>query len=291
MRRILKLLIAAAVLGAIGFLWLTIPKRVAPEDFAGIEGDATAGEAVFIAAGCSSCHAAPEAKDTRVLAGGQRFPSEFGTFVAPNISMHPEVGIGGWTLADFATALRHGTSPDGRHYFPAFPYTSFVRMTDEQIADLWAFMQTLPADATPNQPHEVSFPFSIRRGVGLWKLLNLSPGWVMQDAPTPQIERGRVLVEALGHCGECHTPRNALGGLRLDAWLSGAPNPSGKGRIPALTPGEFDWSAADIAYYLETGFTPDFDSAGGHMVAVIKNFSQLPAEDREAVAAYLKALP
>ncbi|KUJ77009.1 hypothetical protein AVO45_11040 [Ruegeria marisrubri] len=291
MRRLLKLLIAAAVLGAAGFFWLTIPVRVTPEDFAGVEGDETAGEAVFIAAGCSSCHSAPEAKDTRVLTGGQRFPSEFGTFVAPNISMHPEAGIGGWTLVDFATALRHGTSPDGQHYFPAFPYTSYVRMTDQQIADLWAFMRTLPADTSPSQPHEVSFPFSFRRGIGLWKLLNLSPGWVVQDAPTPQIERGRVLVEALGHCGECHTPRNAMGGLKLDAWLSGAPNPSGKGRIPALTPGEFDWSAADIAYYLETGFTPDFDSAGGHMVAVIKNFSQLPPEDREAVAAYLKALP
>ena len=94
MRRILKLLIAAAVLGAAGFFWLTIPTRDAPEDFAGVEGDETAGEAVFIAAGCSSCHSAPEAKDTRVLAGGQRFPSEFGTFVAPNISMHPEAGIG-----------------------------------------------------------------------------------------------------------------------------------------------------------------------------------------------------
>ncbi|TMV09690.1 c-type cytochrome [Ruegeria sediminis] len=291
MRRVALLLAVAAVLAAACFYWLTVPSRAAEDSFSGISGDAAAGEAVFVAAGCSSCHAAPKSQETLVLSGGQRFPSEFGTFIAPNISTHPEAGIGGWSLADFASALRHGTSPDGRHYYPAFPYTSYARMTDQQIADLWAYVQTLPADATPSQPHEVSFPFSVRRGLGLWKLLNLSPEWVMQDAPTPEIERGRVLVEALGHCGECHTPRDAFGGLDRSAWLSGAPNPTGEGKIPALTPGEFDWSAGDIAYYLETGFTPDFDSAGGHMVAVIKNFSQLPAADRQAVASYLQALP
>ena len=100
--------------------------------------------------------------------------------------------------------------------------------------------------------------------------------------------RGRYLVEALGHCGECHTPRNLLGGSQLGRWLSGAPNPTGKGNIPNITPGKLDWSEVDIAEYLSSGITPEFDTAGGHMVAVIENTSKLPASDRGAIAAYLK---
>lgn len=267
--------------------------RAIPEDsteLAALTPDPGNGEQVFIASGCASCHAATDAEgDAKlVLAGGHRLESDFGTFVAPNISPHPEHGIGNWTLADFASATRAGVSPEGRHYYPAFPYSSYARMTDQDIADLWAYMQTLPTDATPSAPHEIGFPFNIRRSIGVWKMLYLDDAWVVTDAPTPELERGRYLVEALAHCGECHTPRNALGGLDRTAWLTGAPNPSGRGRIPDLSPPEFDWSAADIAYYLETGFTPEFDSAGGTMADVVANFAQLPASDRAAVAAYIK---
>ncbi|MEO0866508.1 MAG: cytochrome c, partial [Pseudomonadota bacterium] len=213
------------------------------------------------------------------------------TFIAPNISPHPEAGIGAWSLEDFANALRHGTSPSGQHYYPAFPYSAYIRMTDTQIADLWAFWQSLPADPTPSAAHEVGFPFNIRLSVGGWKLLYLDPDWVMAGDLSPELTRGRELVEALGHCSECHTPRNALGGLDQSRWLAGAPNPTGRGTIPALTPDKLEWSATDIAYYLESGFTPDYDSVGGHMVAVVENFAKLTAEDRAAVAAYLKALP
>jgi mono/diheme cytochrome c family protein len=152
-------------------------------------------------------------------------------------------------------------------------------------------MQTLPASATPSQPHDLSFPFNIRRSVGLWKQLYLTEAWVIEDTAGQAETRGRYLVEALGHCGECHTPRDGLGGLDTSRWLAGAPNPVGSGRIPPLTPDQLEWSATDIAYYLETGFTPEFDSVGGHMVPVVQNFAQLPAEDRAAVASYLKALP
>ena len=292
MRRVATFLVLAVVVTAGIGLWLTRAQSVDPTRFADLSGDADAGETVFVAAGCASCHHAPEAEDDakRVLAGGQAFPSEFGTFYAPNISSDPDTGIGDWSVADLASALRHGTSPEGRHYYPAFPYTAYTRMTDGQIADLWAFLQTLPADATESRAHDVGFPFNIRRSLGGWKLLYLEDDWIM-PADTPQLERGRELVEALAHCGECHTPRDALGGLRREAWLTGAPNPTGDGTIPALTPDELDWSATDIAYYLQSGFTPDYDSAGGHMVAVIENFAQLSAEDRDAVAAYLKALP
>jgi mono/diheme cytochrome c family protein len=244
---------------------------------------------VFTASGCASCHYAPDSDDKLALTGGQAFPSDFGTFHAPNISPDPEHGIGGWTLAQFADAVTRGVSPEGAHYYPAFPYTAYVRMTDGDLADLWAYMQTLPPQAVPSKPHEVGFPFNIRRSVGGWKLLNLDDGWVL-DVP-PELERGRYLVEALAHCAECHTPRDALGGLDTARWMAGAPNPSGRGMIPPLTPDKLTWSATDIAYYLETGFTPDFDSVGGHMAAVVSNFGKLTAEDRAAVAAYVKALP
>lgn len=260
---------------------------------AGLSGDPAKGETVFIASGCASCHAAPNAEgDAKlVLAGGQRFASDFGTFIAPNISTDPEAGIGAWSLEDFASAVKKGVSPDGQHYYPAFPYTAYSLMRDQDVVDLWAYWQTLPADATPSKPHEVGFPFNIRRSVGVWKLLYVTDDWVMTEAATPEIERGRYLVEALAHCGECHTPRDALGGLDRSAWLAGAPNPTGRGTIPSLTPEDLTWGPIEIAYYLETGFTPEFDSAGGHMVAVVENFAKLPASDREAVAAYLKALP
>jgi mono/diheme cytochrome c family protein len=185
----------------------------------------------------------------------------------------------------------NGTSPEGSHYFPAFPYTTYARAELQDIADLQAFLLTLPPDATPSQVHEVGFPFSIRRALGGWKLMFFKRGWVLTGDLTPQVERGRYLVEALGHCGECHTPRNALGGLERARWLGGAPNPSGDGRIPNITSGRLTWSESDIAGYLKTGFTPEFDSAGGEMAEVVKNVSHLPDEDLAAIAAYLKAVP
>jgi mono/diheme cytochrome c family protein len=293
MRRILAVLLVLAVLGGAGAWVLSAPRPYAPATFAGLTGNPERGEAVFHAAGCASCHHAPGAtgEAKRVLAGGQRFATAFGTFVAPNISPHPTAGIGGWSVADLGNALLTGTSPDGRHYYPAFPYTAYTRMTLADIADLHAFLMTLPPDATPSEPHRLGLPFSIRRGIGLWKRLYLDPAPVVAGALTEAEERGRYLVEALGHCGECHTPRTALGGLDRSRWLAGAPNPSGEGRIPNITPAALAWSEAEIAAYLQTGFTPDFDVVGGHMAAVVENFARLTDADRAAVAAYLKRVP
>ncbi|MCB1366032.1 MAG: cytochrome c, partial [Rhodobacteraceae bacterium] len=214
----------------------------------------------------------------------------FGTFVAPNISPSDQ-GIGGWSSGDLANALIAGVGTGGQHLYPALPYTTYQRMSLQDVADLKAFMDTLPASDAASLPHELGFPFTIRRGLGLWKRLNMSPGWVLDAGGDAELERGRYLVEALGHCAECHTPRDLTGGLDRSRWMQGAPNPSGKGTIPALTPDKLKWSAADIAYYLETGFTPDYDSAGGEMVAVIANLAHLSKADREAIAAYVKALP
>lgn len=293
MRRLFRWIIALAILGAGAFWWLTRPADLDPAALAGVEGDATRGARVFHAGGCAACHTAPgaEGEARLVLAGGKSFASPFGTFHAPNISPSVTAGIGGWSVADLARAMTLGVSPAGEHYYPAFPYVSYAHAELQDIADLHAFLMTLPAADTPSQPHEVGFPFSFRRGLGLWKRLYAGKGWVMTAPETEQVARGRYLVEGLGHCGECHTPRDPLGGMQRDAWLAGAAVFGGKGRIPGIAPGKLDWSADDIAYYLETGFTPDYDSAGGEMAEVVSNISQLPAEDRQAIAAYLKALP
>lgn len=292
MRTFLVLILLALALAGAGYWWAR-PVTAPDPELAGMSGDAEAGERVFWASGCASCHAAPGAtgEDRLVLAGGVRLDTDFGTFVAPNVSPHPMAGIGGWTLEEFDAALRQGVSPDGRHYYPAFPYAAYAKMTTRDVADLWAFWQTLPLSQAESAPHEVGFPFSLHRGVAVWKALYMDRGWVLETPADTQVERGRYLVEALGHCAECHTPRTALGGLDTAQWMAGAPNPSGDGRIPNITPAVLDWSEADIAYYLETGFTPSFDSVGGSMVSVVRNLSNLPAADREAMAAYLKAIP
>lgn len=292
MRRFLSFAAALALVLATAFWWLTRPLPVPGGLTEGLQPDLARGEQVFRAAGCASCHVAPDADDDEqlVLSGGYRIESPFGTFLVPNISTSQQ-GIAGWSVEDLANALIAGVSPDGGHYYPSLPYASYVRMRTQDVVDLKAYLDTLPPSDTASLPHELGFPFSIRRGLGLWKRLNLDPAWVLADAGSPEIERGRYLVEALGHCGECHTPRDATGGLDRSRWLQGAPNPSGKGKIPGLTPDTLTWSARDIAYYLETGFDPDFDTAGGEMVKVIRNIAQLPPEDRSAIAAYIKSLP
>ncbi|RGP37663.1 cytochrome c [Pseudotabrizicola alkalilacus] len=293
MRRLFLFILAAAVVGAAAFWALTRPAPLPADTFAGLTGDVVRGEAVFHATGCASCHMAPGATGEAklVLAGGQAFPSDFGTFLAPNISPDPQQGIGGWSLMDLANALQRGVSPGGAHYYPALPYWSYARMQPQDVVDLYTFLQTLPPDATPSQPHQIGFPFSIRRLVGGWKLLNSDSDFVVQGDLTEAETRGRYIAEAMAHCGECHTPRNALGGLDTSRWLAGAPNPSGQGTIPNITPAKLTWSEGEIVEYLTSGFTPDYDSAGGHMVPVIENMAQLPESDRAAVAAYLKKVP
>jgi len=291
--RIFRWVVVLGLITAGGTWFVARPNPLAAADVAGLAGDAAKGEDVFWAAGCASCHMLAEARGDAqlVLAGGQRFPSPFGTFVAPNISQDATHGIGGWSLLDLANALKRGVSPQGQHYFPALPYAAYAKMDLQDIADLYAFLQTLPADPTPSQPHDLNFPFSSREAVGLWKLLYLSEDWAVAGNLTPTAARGRYIAEALAHCGECHTPRGALGGLGTTRWLQGAPNPSGEGKIPDITPATLDWAEADIVAYLTTGFTPDFDVVGGHMAHVVENLARLPEADREAVARYLVELP
>jgi len=296
--RWLLCLVGIAVIGLAGFYFVTAPTPLPASHWSALGApDIKNGEMVFWAGGCTSCHAAPGAQgDAKlVLSGGLALNSPFGTFHVPNISPDETAGLGQWTLADFGNAMKRGVGRQGEHLYPAFPYGSYSRMTDKDINDLFAFLKTLPKSGNVAPPHELPFPFNIRLALGGWKFLYFGdqPRVALADADD-RIRRGQYLVEGPGHCGECHTPRDALGGFVKDKWLAGAPNPEGQGRIPDITPGSQSigaWSEADIANYLETGFTPDYDSAGGSMVEVQQNIAHLPAADRQAIAAYLKAVP
>lgn len=289
MRRLFVFALAALIIGFGAFMTLTIPNTEPAQRVERLVGDVARGETIYYAGGCASCHAAPASENKLALPGGRAFASPFGTFYAPNISPHAD-GIAGWSALDLVNAMKHGTSPEGQHYFPAFPYASYARAEIADIVDLKVFLDTLPAVASEAKPHDIGFPFNIRRTLGLWKLMFVSDEPVLVDAPTEQIERGRYLAEALGHCGECHTPRNPLGGLQMADWLGGAPTPDGKGKVPNITPAALDWIESDIVEYLTSGFTPDYDVVGGHMADVVANTSKLSQADREALAAYLKAV-
>lgn len=299
--RVRKLISAVVLFGAMtgGVTWFLMkpePWPAAHWESLG-EPDLANGEQVFWAGGCASCHAAPKSEgDAKlVLTGGLPLKSPFGTFHVPNISPDETAGIGSWTLADFGNAMTRGVGRNGEHLYPSFPYGSYARLPQKDINDLWGFMKTLPKSANITPPHELPFPYDIRVVLGGWKLLFFTDKpRATVDTGNPKLARGQYLVEGPGHCGECHTPRNALGGFETDQWLAGAPNPEGQGRIPNITPGSKSigaWSESDIVNYLETGFTPDFDSVGGTMVEVQKNMAKLPASDREAIGAYLKAVP
>jgi mono/diheme cytochrome c family protein len=291
-----RILLAAALAGAAGFgvyWWLTAPPARWTGAGVAYTPNLANGQVVFNAGGCSSCHAVPNQPDRLKLGGGLAIPSPFGTFYAPNISHDPADGIGRWSEADFVNAVTRGISPDGQHYFPALPYTSYQHARVEDVRDLFAYLKTLPQVAGKVRSHEVPFPFNIRRNLGIWKLLFMDrKPFVADPARSAQWNRGGYLVNSLGHCAECHSPRNFLGGIIAAQRFAGGPNPEGEGWVSNITQkGIGDWSEHDIADFLETGQTPDNDSAGGSMARVIKNTSQLPAEDRAAMANYLKTLP
>jgi mono/diheme cytochrome c family protein len=257
------------------------------------QGDAKRGAYLAKVAGCAGCHTEAK-KDAVPYAGGRELKTPFGTFYGPNITPHAGAGIGRWSEADFLRALRSGVRPDGAHYFPAFPYPSFTRIADADARDLWAFMRSLPPDSRASRPHDLSFPFGLRFLVGFWKWLYFSPGPFVADAGrTPALNRGAYLVGALGHCGECHTPRTALGGPRRDRLLAGAAKgPEGKG-VANLTPAKLKkWDDNELREFLLGGITPDGDVAAETMGEVIRNTtSQLTPVDLAAVIAYLRALP
>jgi mono/diheme cytochrome c family protein len=307
-----KLIVAVIVLGLIGlagFYVLTIPHTLAASDLPGHKADVANGKYLFTAGGCESCHAAPasdkcddkQVKDPEVLAGGRCLFTPFGTFHVPNISPDPERGIGKWTLVDFVNAMKFGVAPDGSHLYPAFPYPSYQHMKLEDLIDLKGYIDTLPPSQNVVPPHDVKFPFSFRRGLGLWKLLYINGREIPAPAnASPAVARGAYLVLGPGHCSECHSPRNVIGGIIASRAFSGGPAPVGNGYIPNITPdnetGIGKWSEKDIAQSFKDGFKPSpdgfsMDAYGAEMSAVQRNLAQLNDDDRAAIAAFLKSVP
>jgi mono/diheme cytochrome c family protein len=293
LRRLLLLVVLAGITGLAIFWWLTIPAVVASNALPPRTPNLANGLTTFNAGGCSSCHAVPNQPDRLKLGGGLPIPSPFGTFNVPNISPDPNDGIGRWSEADFVTAVLKGTSPAGVHYFPAFPYASYAHAKLEDVRDLFGYLKTLAPVSGKARDHDVPFPFNVRRNVGVWKFLFMDgKPFVPDTARSAQWNRGAYLVNSLGHCAECHSPRNFLGGIIDAQRFAGGPNLEGEGWVPNITQKGLDeWSVKDIAYFLETGQMPDGDSVSGSMGRVIKNTSQLSPEDRAAMAEYLKSLP
>jgi mono/diheme cytochrome c family protein len=253
------------------------------------------GKYLFDAAGCAGCHT-----DTRnkgpLGTGGRALKTAFGVFFSPNITPHAEHGIGGWSDRDFVRALRLGISPNGAHYFPVFPYTSYTGITDADLGDLKAYIFSLPPVARQNRPHQATPPFSWRFLVPLWKWLNFTPGPLAPDPGRDAAwNRGAYLVEALAHCGECHTPRDRLGARNTDMKLAGTRSGPEGGVIPNITPdretGIGGWSDSDLTSLFKMGMKPDFDFVGDAMGEVVANTtSHLTDDDLAAVITYLRSL-
>ena len=252
------------------------------------------GRYLVTAGGCISCHTDYKKKGAP-FAGGAPIPTPFGTFYPPNITSDKTHGIGAWSDADFIRAMREGKRPDGAHYFPSFPYTSYTQITEPDLKAVKAYLLSIPAVAQPSVPHDISFPFSWRFLQTGWKMLFFREGVFEPDpAQSAEVNRGAYLSNALAHCGECHTPRNMLGGLDYDQWMAGTPNgPEGE-KVPNITPDPktgLTWSVPEIVEYLKSGQTPEFDYAGSLMAGVIEhNTGKLSTEDLTAIARYLKSL-
>jgi mono/diheme cytochrome c family protein len=252
------------------------------------------GEYLMRAGGCFSCHTAPGGER---LAGGRALATPFGTFYSPNITPDPETGIGRWTDAQFLRALRDGVRPDGANYFPVFPYPSFTGISDSDALAIKAYLFSVPAVHQSNRPHDVGFPFSRRFLQTAWKWLFFAPG---PFHPEPErsvaYNRGAYLVTALAHCGECHTPRNILGAVRLSMRLAGTPDGPDGQLVPNITPdqatGIGKWEKEDVVELLRTGTTPEQGKVKGAMRETIQDgLKYLTDADLDAIADYLFAQP
>jgi len=271
------------------------PERSSAADLAGIE----RGRRVFEATGGCTCHTnyPGEGESAPALAGGRALETPFGVYYSTNITSDDETGIGEWSEADFERAMREGLSPAGEHYFPVFPYTAFTGLADRDLEDLLAYLQSLPAVRRTNRPPDAPIPFRWRWTLGGWKWMHFESKRIDPDpARSEEWNRGRYLVLAAAHCGECHTPRTLTGGLDRSLWLAGSrEGPEGE-LAPNITPdpenGIGDWSKVDLVWYLETGLKPDGDDTQGLMAEVIDHgYSKLPRADLEAIAAYLATIP
>lgn len=316
MKRLTRWFLVLVVIGIVGFFVLTSPitwslthptRDVADNSAPDLEN----GRIVFVASDCSTCHASPNQDNPLKLGGGRALDTEFGRFYMPNISSDKKDGIGNWTLEQFTKAVREGVGPngimpDGQNLYPAFPYTSYQRLTANDVRDLFAYIKSLEPVQGVAPDHDLKFPFNMRRGVGVWRLafLDGKPLSPMKVTPTTDtkdtkdeqalLERGRYLVEGAGHCAECHSTRNFMGVIKSNLRYGGGSTPDGKGHFPNISQDDTGikfWAENSIFNYLKTGQSPINKIAGGDMAEVIKNTKQLPDGDLRAMAAYIKTLP
>ena len=250
------------------------------------------GEYVFYAAGCISCHTRDQ-----LMAGGRPVVTPFGTFYPPNATPQSEYGIGSWSEQDFVRALREGLSPQGEHYYPAFPYPSYTRMTQRDMQALYAYLMTLPESTRTIQSHKLRWPFSNRPMLSYWKARRFTAGeFVADPEKSTQWNRGAYLAEALGHCGECHTPRDYLGAPRKDYYMAGTcVGPEGR-LVPNITSdretGIGHWTDRQLATFLGTGRRPDGSFTGPMMAEVLGTGSmRLTRDDLRSLVIYLQSVP
>jgi len=259
-------------------------------------GDAARGAYVAALAGCKACHTDIKGRGAP-FAGGRALKSPYGTFYVPNITPDRETGIGAWSEGEFIRAMTRGLAPDGSHYYPAFPYTSYTRMNGRELIDLKAYLDSLPPVRSKVRPHELRFPYNLRPLLGVWKILFFDPA-PFRDTPgkSASWNRGAYIVTGPAHCGECHTARNFYGATDDAFALAGTrKGPDGK-TVPNITPhprqGIGKWKPDGIVSLLKDGALPDGDVVGGAMADVVEHGSSLWTDaDRRAVAEYLISLP
>lgn len=260
-----------------------------------ISGDAYRGAYLARSSGCIACHTNGTANG-QALAGGAPLDTPFGSFVPPNISPDPEHGIGGWTLNQFAVAVRQGIRPDGKPYYPAFPYEFYAEFSDQDIADLWAAFQTVPGVTEASVPHSVGFPFNMRWGIKLWRAAWMTPAAISPVMGKSKTwNRGLDLVNGGAHCAACHTGRNLFGGLKASEAMAGNDTLPGGSSAPAIRSAGLrtdGWTVGNLTYALRTGIKPNGDVLGGSMAEVVEaGTSYLSDADRLAIATFLLDQP
>jgi len=262
-------------------------ERIDPYIFA--ESTIARGRALAAIGDCVGCHTAPGGAPN---AGGLAIETPFGVVVGTNITPDVETGIGAWSLVAFQRAMREGIARDGRHLYPAFPYTSFTHLRDDDLAALYAYLMTQPAVRNVVPETRLAFPFSVRPLLAAWNALYLAPGPLrIDESQSDAWNRGRALVDGAGHCGACHTDRNALGAERDDRYLSGAivkgweaPALNGLGRAPVA------WTEAAFFDYLRQGYSAEHGAATGPMAPVVDELRAASDDDVRAMAHYLASL-
>lgn len=286
------LLLTLLSLGAVS--WFSLPLLANSPELAlnAGQGDVSRGAYLARASGCIACHTDVKGGGAP-LAGGAPLKTDFGTFYPPNLTADKEKGIGSWSLEQFATALRHGLSPSGEPYYPAFPYEFYTRLSDQDIADLWVAFQTVPPVVQDSPEHQLAFPFNLRRGLYLWQTLFIEESSFTPDSDKDErYNRGKFLVESAAHCAACHSPRNRLGALDDSTFYTGGTSAlAEEGKVPPITAkalAEGGWSETDLGYALKTGVKADGDVFGGSMAEVVREgTSYLQKEDLNAIAYYL----